>query len=140
VIAGAALLSETRRQVARLEADAAACEARAEAYEQGVRERVASLAFAIGELSFDVSIGTDLEEQLAGLQQSLAALGAESRRRMTALDDEALGLAASLHDAREARTAAIRRLIAAGIVQLDRREPGSPLRRRLATARSLLPG
>jgi tRNA A-37 threonylcarbamoyl transferase component Bud32 len=139
VLAGAAQLRDLRRRIARMRGEAAEIDARAHAHEQSTREREASLTFALGELSFDRDQGgADVAVQIEGLARSLAALGAESRLQATALDDQALGVASALHDAEESYATEARRVLPGVSGLLDRVADAAPLRRRLATARSLL--
>jgi tRNA A-37 threonylcarbamoyl transferase component Bud32 len=141
VVAGAAQLRDLRRRIARMRGEAAEVDARADAHEQSTREREASLTFALGELSFDREQGgADVAIQIEGLERSLAALGAESRLQQRALDEQALGIASALHDAAESYAAEARRVLPGVSGLLDRVADAAPLRRRLATARSLLGG
>ncbi|HTM21793.1 MAG TPA: serine/threonine-protein kinase, partial [Kofleriaceae bacterium] len=109
MVAAMAQLRDLGSQLTRLRTQAAEVEARAGALEQSMREREASLSFAIGELTFDRERGSasgDVGRQIAELQQRLAALLADARRELAALDDQAVALAAQLHDVGEARAAA----------------------------------
>jgi hypothetical protein len=146
VVAGAAHLRDLRRRIARLRNEAGETDSRAQAYEQSVREREASLTFAVGELAFDRDRGdpitrSDIAEQIEVLERSLSALANESKRQLGTLDDQALVIAATLHDDVEEYAMAARRVVPGVLGAIDRidDEPAAaPLRRRLATARSLL--
>ena len=148
VVAGAAQLRDVRRQIARMRSEAADIDARTVAFEQSVREREASLTFALGELAFDRDRGdpvqrADVAVQIEALEKSLASLGAESRQKLGAHDEQALGIAATLHDVEVQYGVWCRRIAPSVASSLDRVDDdgiASSLRRRLATVRSLLGG
>ncbi len=144
LVAGAAQLRDLRRQAHRLRGEAAELEANATALEHSVRERQASLSFAIGELSFDRDVGegaaADVDAQIEALEASLAALGADARARLAALDERALAVAAALDDSLQAQAATAARL-APVIDAALARVPGAhaaPLRAQLERAHRLL--
>jgi hypothetical protein len=126
--------------------DATEIDSRMVAYEQSVREREASLTFALGELAFDRDRGdpaqrADVATQIEALEKSLAALGSESREKLGALDEQALGIAATVHDLVEQWGTWARRVAPSVSSALDRvsdERTANGLRRRLATVRSLL--
>jgi len=143
LVAGMAQLRDLCAQIARIRARADDVEARAAALEQSVRERQASLSFAVGELSFDsgAAAGADVAGQIAELERRLGELSAEFRREMAALDDQALALAAALHDVDEVRAATaagVARVIAGSLERLAADPRAAKLRDRLATVASLL--
>jgi serine/threonine protein kinase len=145
LVAGMAQLRVLRSEIARIRGEAAEIEERVAAVEQSMREREASLSFAIGELKFDRDQGSptvteELAIQINALERSLAALHAESTRTLTGLDDQALGLAARLHDAEAAHASTCRRLEQVITPFVDRLGDGPPaptLRQRMATVRAL---
>ena len=142
LVAGMAQLRVLRSQLARIRREAAEVEERAGAVEQSMREREASLSFAIGELSFDREQGTgdEVAVQIAALEESLAALHAESTRTLAGLDDQSIGLAAQLHDAEAAHASTCRRLeqvITPILERLGDAAPAPTLRQRMATVRAL---
>ncbi len=145
LVAGAAQLRDQRRQAHRLRGEAVELEARATSLEHSMRERQASLSFAIGELSFDRDLGVqaapaDVSAQIEALEASLAALGTDTHARTTALDEQALGVAALLDDTIEATAVTAARLdpiLAAAIARLEEAQ-AAPLRTQLERARRLL--
>ncbi len=140
----AAQLRDQRRHAARLRAEAPELEARANTLEHSARARQASLSFAIGELTFDRDGGdagsVDVDVQIDALSASLAALGAETRAMLVALDEQALAVAGAVHDALEAEAdtaARLAALAATAIARLDEAR-AAPLGRQLELARVLL--
>jgi serine/threonine protein kinase len=145
LVGAMAQLRDLGSQLSRLRNQAAEVEVRAGAYEQSVRERESSLSFAIGELSFDRDRGgtatVDVGKQIAELQQRLAALLADARRDLAQLDDQAVALAAQIHDVGEARTAAARdvfAIIETIVGRLGDDAVVGKLRNRMATVAGLL--
>jgi serine/threonine protein kinase len=143
---GVAMVAEIESEIADLTGELLSLEVHNAEVEQRVREREASLRFAIGELGFERTLATgrgelvlgELDLQIRELESRLAVTSEELTRELAASTERGITLAASISD-REDRAERQYEQLAWLVEKLD---PGTPeltaLRARVRAARELL--